>query len=313
MKPLVTIGVPTYNRPEGLHKALSNILNQTYCNLEVIVSNNASTNPEVDNVVQRILKNDARVKYYHHKHNIGAFLNFKFVLEKANGEYFMWAADDDWMNENYIECCLNFLQGHPDFASAYGRISVYHPSGEFEKYDSSIDLIQNNAADRVISYFRGVTHNGCFYGLIRMSFLRNIIFKNCIANDWLLVAQLAFLGKYKVIGFTNYNISLGGVSQSIEHLTQVFNMSCFTKAFPYFTIGLNIIRNIMWESEVYKKIGLLARFKLAKECFLIVYNRHTVKKELRHNYRKYLRLKKEQLKIVIGLRQEASFNLTKNS
>jgi len=39
-QPLVTVGVPTYNRPKGLKRALNSLVNQTYQNLEIIVSDN---------------------------------------------------------------------------------------------------------------------------------------------------------------------------------------------------------------------------------------------------------------------------------
>lgn len=45
--PLVSIGIPTYNRPQRLRKTLAGITCQTYSNLEIIVSNNCSSNDKL--------------------------------------------------------------------------------------------------------------------------------------------------------------------------------------------------------------------------------------------------------------------------
>ena len=95
-QPLVSIGVPTYNRPSGLQKTLESILTQSYKNLEIIVSDNASLDSEVEIVMKEFLSKDSRIKYFKQDTNKGAIFNFSFVREKASGNYFMWAADDDY-------------------------------------------------------------------------------------------------------------------------------------------------------------------------------------------------------------------------
>jgi glycosyltransferase involved in cell wall biosynthesis len=108
-KPLVSVGIPTYNRPAGLERTLNQITKQTYSNLEIIVSDNCSPNVEVEKVVNTFLK-DQRVKYFRQKTNITAFPNFRFVLKKAHGEYFFWAADDDEWAETYVEELVELLE-----------------------------------------------------------------------------------------------------------------------------------------------------------------------------------------------------------
>ena len=66
-KPLITIGIPTYNRPKGLEKTIQNFLNQTYQNLEIIISDNNSDDPEVLRICNDYLRNDSRVKLYSQK------------------------------------------------------------------------------------------------------------------------------------------------------------------------------------------------------------------------------------------------------
>jgi glycosyltransferase involved in cell wall biosynthesis len=103
---LVSVGIPTFNRPEGLRRTLRLICRQSYPNLEILVSDNASSGPETERVVQEVSESDARVKYFRQPANLGSIANFRFVLAKASGDYFMWAADDDEWDESFIETCL---------------------------------------------------------------------------------------------------------------------------------------------------------------------------------------------------------------
>ncbi|MBA7586653.1 hypothetical protein ES708_28657 [subsurface metagenome] len=83
-KPLVSVGIPTYNRPEGINNTLSIFTKQTYKNLEIIVSDNCSENNDVKRIVRSYEEKDKRVNYYRQDANIGAANNFKYVLEKSN-------------------------------------------------------------------------------------------------------------------------------------------------------------------------------------------------------------------------------------
>ena len=100
--PLVSVGIPTYNRPYGLQRTLNCITQQTYRNLEIIVSDNCSTDPEIDVIVRNFISKDCRIQYFKQDFNKGPAFNFKFVLEKASGKYFMWAADDDGWEPEFI-------------------------------------------------------------------------------------------------------------------------------------------------------------------------------------------------------------------
>lgn len=109
--PLVSVGIPTFNRVAGLKRTLANIAAQKYRNLEIIVSDNCSPNSESEIVVREFMQNDARISYYKQPVNLGAWKNFQFVLEKSRGEYFMWAADDDEWEENFVTQCLANISG----------------------------------------------------------------------------------------------------------------------------------------------------------------------------------------------------------
>ncbi len=113
---LVSIGVPTYNRPEELNQCLTLLRKQTHSNIEIIVSDNLSgKSNDVRDVVERHSSEDSRITFFEQEENIGSIANFQFVLEKANGEYFMWAADDDELELDYIEKLLPVLTNNNEY------------------------------------------------------------------------------------------------------------------------------------------------------------------------------------------------------
>ena len=103
-KPLVTIAIPTYNRAGTyLKHTLRSAIDQSYKNLEIIVSDNCSTD-HTESVVNEL--NDPRIQYVRHTQNIGHFRNFKFCLEQARGDYFLLLQDDDLIDEDFVDACM---------------------------------------------------------------------------------------------------------------------------------------------------------------------------------------------------------------
>ena len=112
-QPLVSIGIPTYNRPEGLKHVLDCLRVQTYSNLEIIVSDNCSQGDSVSKMMEEYLKIDSRIHYFKQMENIGPTANFEFVLSKATGYYFAWAADDDFCSRDFLEKIVCAMRHDP--------------------------------------------------------------------------------------------------------------------------------------------------------------------------------------------------------
>lgn len=126
--PMVSIGMPVYNGEEYLRDALDTLLEQTYRDFELIISDNASTDCTA-NICTEYSKKDKRIKYNRQKKNIGAISNFNYVLSIASGKYFMWAAHDDKWNKNYVELLANVLIDNEKMALAYGMAVFINDKG----------------------------------------------------------------------------------------------------------------------------------------------------------------------------------------
>ena len=105
---LVSVGIPTYNRPNQLLRALNSVTNQQYKNIEIIISDNSSNTSSYEKIKTQ-LQTNPNIRYYKQNNNIGSINNFKFVLEKSTGKYFMWVADDDFLEPYFINECLDKL------------------------------------------------------------------------------------------------------------------------------------------------------------------------------------------------------------
>src|SRR2546422_495342 len=81
-KPLVSIGLPTYNRALTLRRAIESALTQDYPNIELVISDNASTD-ETEAICLEACRSDGRVKYLRQQNNHGAVTNFREVLKQS--------------------------------------------------------------------------------------------------------------------------------------------------------------------------------------------------------------------------------------
>lgn len=126
---LVSIGLPVYNGERYLRECLDCLLAQNYENTEIIISDNASTD-STQFICEHYAQRDSRIKYYRQPVNRGAAYNFEFVFEKSVGQYFMWAAHDDWFASTFISKCVKRLEEEPDAGMCVTDIIFIDESGQ---------------------------------------------------------------------------------------------------------------------------------------------------------------------------------------
>jgi glycosyltransferase involved in cell wall biosynthesis len=269
-KPLVSIGIPTYNRAESLGRAISSLLAQNYQNIELVISNNASTDG-TESVCEAAAHQDTRVKYLRQRNNIGPIANFQAVLNYSSGEFFMWLADDDWLDHDYIERCVQFLLEYPDYSLVCGR-AKYFRSGKYDSQGTMATISHEKANDRILAYYKDVWDNGTFYGLMRRADLHNLGLKNTMGADWLFTAAVAFLGKIGTVEDVYINRSLGGSTVSYKKVADTLGLSRFSASYPRVSIATAAAKDIL-VSPVFSHTGLFGRAVLACKAFAILERR----------------------------------------
>lgn len=106
--PRVSVGMPVYNGERFLVKALDSLLNQTFKDFELVISDNASTDA-TEEICREYAGGDSRIRYFHNEQNRGAAWNFNQVFALSSGAYFKWFAHDDVLAPTYLERCVELL------------------------------------------------------------------------------------------------------------------------------------------------------------------------------------------------------------
>ncbi|MDA1925440.1 glycosyltransferase [Bacillus cereus] len=106
--PLVSVLIPTYNRPHYFEKALCSVLEQTYPNIEIIIGDD-STNDETEKVLQKYLYDHSNIIYIKNKSTLGQFENSRMLFHEAKGEYVNFLMDDDLFHVNKIKKMMKYF------------------------------------------------------------------------------------------------------------------------------------------------------------------------------------------------------------
>jgi len=231
----VSILIPTFNRAELLKKAIKSVLSQDYENLEVIVSDNAST----DNTYEIVSEffDDNRFKYYKNEMDIGLVNNLKkLVLDYMTGEYFILLGDDDYLiKDDYISKVVNIFENNDNVLIVYSYYYEY-----FEDINKKHKII---FPFKEIEFGKTVFMN---YQKVRNPAMCNTVFNrefaiktNPFSNefnsafDMIMVLKLCLCGDVGIIKdfssvetqhgknlssnfFKNYNYLIGAVDHVIE-------------------------------------------------------------------------------------------------
>lgn len=195
--PTLSIGMPVYNAQAFLAKALDSILNQTFTDFELLLSDNASTDT-TESICREYAMRDSRIRYFRNPKNMGAGWNFQRVYSMANGRYYKQAAHDDFCEPTFFENCIRALEQDPGLTVAYTKTRIVGLQGEFlEDYECPM---RTGCEDPVIRFEDLVLiGHRCFpiFGIHRMSALRQLPPMGSYAHaDRILLAQLGLLGRF---------------------------------------------------------------------------------------------------------------------
>ena len=164
--PLVSIVIPVYNqRLDFFKEALTSALQQTYTNLEIVVSNNHSTN-EVPAYLSTL--KDPRIRVVKPKTFLPMAVHFQFVADQAQGDYIFILCSDDWMYPTVIETLTNPLVSNPQASAAYCKIenADYTDLNKVRLYPTKKRTGLRSAAESLNEFLNARPANGCIPGTI---------------------------------------------------------------------------------------------------------------------------------------------------
>ncbi len=125
--PLVTVGLPTCNRREYLANAIERILNQTFSDFELLVSDNASS-VDIESEVKRF--NDPRIQFHRQSANVGAVRNANDIIRRSVGKHVIIHHDDDVMMPNNLEKKVELLEANPNVGFVHSNFLIIDSKGK---------------------------------------------------------------------------------------------------------------------------------------------------------------------------------------
>lgn len=114
MQPIVTLAITTLNRPRYLKETLASVSAQDYPNLDILVSDNGSSDDQTPLITQALAKSDRRVRLRRNEKTVASHEHFTQCVQAARGEYFVLLHDDDRINSRFISELVDVATRHPD-------------------------------------------------------------------------------------------------------------------------------------------------------------------------------------------------------
>jgi glycosyltransferase involved in cell wall biosynthesis len=193
--PRVTVGLPVYNGENYVAETLACFLGQSYADLEVVVSDNASSD-RTGEIVAAIAASDPRVRYLRQETNVGGAENYNVVFHEARGEYFTWTAHDDLRSANWVERAVAALDAHPDASLAVSDAVRIDPQGQpFQDFPLRPELFADDVGER----FRASLRQNpilMIFGLARADAIRRTcLHEHYTGSDWGVTGGLALQGR----------------------------------------------------------------------------------------------------------------------
>lgn len=180
-----------YNGELFIREALNSLLEQTFNDFELVVSDNASTD-STEKICREYSNIDNRITYLRLKENIGASANFQYVLKEALGQYFMWAAHDDVLRCDHLANLVTKAEENSSYNVVMSNVILINEKSEITK---KISITKSKCIFERICL--GSKDHYFIYGLWKTEFLKKLMpLANCRNSDRILIACAASESKF---------------------------------------------------------------------------------------------------------------------
>jgi glycosyltransferase involved in cell wall biosynthesis len=172
MTPLITIGIPCFNRAATLRRAVESVRQQSVTDLRIEISDNASTDGSAA-IADAIAASDDRVTVLRQPRNLGALGNYRFLLMRTETPYFMWLAADDYLKFGFLAQTLAMLERDPTLVTCVSRVTLIQPDG-IERDALGTYPLQGDVSSNHATYLANLDDNARFYGLHRTAIMQQV-------------------------------------------------------------------------------------------------------------------------------------------
>jgi glycosyltransferase involved in cell wall biosynthesis len=198
--PRIVLGMPAYNRPDALPRALESLLSQTRGDFAVVIVDDKPT-PDVRAVVDSYAASDPRIVYEPNTERLGMIGNWRKAFERAralypDSEYFAWVSDHDMWHPRWLEVLSEALDAHPDAVLAFPLMQRVYPQRRRSVTRRFATLGVRSPLGRLRAAQTGMAAGNCIYGLFRATALaRAGVFRPVLAPDRQVIVECLALGE----------------------------------------------------------------------------------------------------------------------
>jgi glycosyltransferase involved in cell wall biosynthesis len=130
----VSICVPTYNRPELVREAVESALNQTYADIEVVVSDD-SPDDRTEHALTDLI-GARQIRYVRNKAALRQARNVNQLFDLANGEFLVLLHDDDLLLPDAVSALVDCFVVDPAITAAFGKQYLIGRNGKADEAGS---------------------------------------------------------------------------------------------------------------------------------------------------------------------------------
>lgn len=198
--PLVSIAIPAFNCESYIAQSIESLLNQSYGDFELVISDNASTDG-TEAICRSYAAWDKRVRYVRRRENIGGPGNFRHVFSLCAGKYHKWSTADDHWHPEFLREAVAVLDARPDVVLCYPKTQLVDADGKkIEDYDDNLELASDSPRQRFRDLYSRIGLCNAHLGLLRRdAMLKTRLIGGHLASDVDFLAEMALIGKFHVL------------------------------------------------------------------------------------------------------------------
>lgn len=198
--PPVSIGLPVRNGERYLAGAVRSVLAQSDDRLELVVSDNASSDG-TEEICRELAGSDPRVRYHRQAGDLGLIGNFEAVLHLARGTYFKWLGDDDWIEPTYVARCLEVLEDDESLILVTTQQAHVDRDGTIRTAGLDASRLRSDRpVDRFAEMLRLLNESHLLldplYGMMRRTRVARVPRPVMVFEDQVFAARLALAGPF---------------------------------------------------------------------------------------------------------------------
>ena len=266
--PLVTVGIPVYNGAEHMTNILRDIYTQDYKNIEIIISDNASTDDSL-RVINLAKIENPNLRILTSEKNMGAIQNFNKLFAHANGKYFVIAGIDDTRSSNYISEAVNLLEANEEASLCIPKMNLHTDLDSDEVF--SIDLSKTYMPLTPKELYRWSLKSFPsigFYGVYNIAITKRALpITSCFGGDLIFIQMLSLQGYFVYARNAILNFDMGPNWNSTKSDISFFYGESSPPRFikPFFVVLIRQIRLILQSKQTFSSKLSLILISLTEE------------------------------------------------